>query len=73
VSRQRIYVGLRAGVREVFTALSSPTEQTHGRLYGAVVGPFRTRRAAELVRDTGAFNPHVQTVADAERSARWAP
>ena len=55
------------GKREVFRAVGTPTEETHGSRYAAVIGPFRTRAAADLCA-----GPHgtQQTVADFERSAR---
>lgn len=37
--------------------------------YTAVVGPFRTKRAAEFMRDHGDNNPHCQTVQQAEELA----
>lgn len=69
----RIYVGLTldcTGRREVFRAVETPTEQSHGAKYGAVIGPFRTKRGAEFMRDYGRGNPHCLSVADAERLAR---
>ena len=65
----RPYVGLKDGRREVFRSITVPTEASHGHLYGAVIGPFRTVRAARFMAQHGANNPHVQTVADAERIA----
>ena len=70
----RPYVGIRVdnGKREGFrfTVRDAPTQETHGRLYAAVIGPFRTVRAARLMADHGANNPHLQTVNDAEWYAR---
>ena len=74
----KLYLGIRGCdihngqyvVREIFRAAVEPTFATHGEKYNAVIGPFRTRRGAELMRDYGAGNPHYQTVADAERFAR---
>lgn len=65
----RIYLGLKDGQRTMFRSADSPTEATHGHLYSAVVGPFRTKRAAILMRDCG-NSPHIQSVHDAERIAR---
>lgn len=69
---RRLYLGVRreAGVKhaDIFRAAETPTRATHGRSYAMVIGPFRTRRAAEFMRDTSP-NPHVQCVADAERIA----
>lgn len=66
----RIYVGCKAGTREVFLSANEPTQESHGKRFAAVIGPFRTLRAAEFMRDNGAGNPHCQTVADAERIVR---
>ena len=68
--RKGIYVGIKGIYRLVFRSASTPTEATHGRAYAAVIGPFRTMRAARLMADVGANNPHLQTVIDAERIAR---
>ncbi len=64
--RKRIYVGVNRYGREVFNSATVPTEQSHGHLYGATIGPFRTRRGAEFMAANG-NNPHCQSVADAER------
>lgn len=65
-----IYVGCKGGKREVFLSKSVPTETSHGDQYNAVIGPFRTLKAAVLMRDSGYNNPHMQHVDDAERIAR---
>ena len=65
---KRIYVGQRAGKRTIFLSDSTPTQESHGHLYNAVIGPFRTRRAAEIMRD--AHGPQIQSVADAEKAAK---
>lgn len=68
--RTKPYVGIKnLGTREVFHATETPTEKTYGAKYNAVIGPFRTIRGAEFMRDYGMSNPHVQCVADAERLA----
>lgn len=64
------YVGRRNGKAYVFESDTVPTQATHGHLYNSVTGPFRTKRAAILCAVTGGFNPHIHTVADAERIAR---
>lgn len=68
----RYYLGLNSqtNTRELFAAQAPPTEATHGDKYKAVVGPFKTKRGAALVRDHGQNNPHVQTVNDAERLSK---
>ena len=70
---KRHYVGLKldcTGQREVFTADQTPTNDTHGALYGAVIGPFRTKRGAQFMSDYGRGNPHCLTVSDAESLAK---
>ena len=66
----RIYVGVRGGFREVFHSVFTPTEASHGHLYGAVIGPFRTFKAARIMAHYGGGNPQLQSVADAERLAK---
>jgi len=68
---RRYYVGLKdGGKRETFRSAETPTEGSHGRLYLAVIGPFKTRRGAEFMAEYGGGNPHLQCVDDAERIAR---
>ena len=66
---KKYYVGKRDGRSFVFACEFTPTQQTHGMKYNAVVGPFRTKRAAILLAVTGGNNPHIQHVNDAERIA----
>ena len=65
------YVGYKVGGgRETFRAESEPTPESHGHRYAAVWGPFRSKRGAVFGASWRAVgNPHVQTVADAERIA----
>lgn len=67
--KNHIYVGitLESGNRRVFTCSHAPTELSHGQLYAATIGPFRTMRGARFMAEHGRNNPHLQTVADAER------
>jgi len=73
---KRYYIGVGSTkitgteVRELFRSSSEPTEASHGRLYHYVVGPFRTKRGADFMRQYGHNNPHCVTVADAERLAQ---
>ena len=63
------YVGIKGNTRMNFRSERKPTQATHGDRYDAVVGPFRTKRAAFWA--VSQFNnPHFQTVADAERISR---
>lgn len=67
---KRQYVGHRLldGVLEHFVARKTPTLETHGHLYTAVIGPFRTRRGADYVAKS--LKAYVrQHVRDAERLA----
>jgi hypothetical protein len=69
--RKGIYVGLTrmSDTRQVFRSFDEPTfENTQGR-YAAVIGPFKTMRAAVWATHQ-INNPHFQTVADAERLSR---
>jgi hypothetical protein len=72
-TKLKYYVGLKGGYQgEVFQAESTPTDQTHGGLYKAAIGPFRTKRGAAWMANTGTglTNPHCRTVRDAERLAK---
>lgn len=64
------YVGFRrdSGVPEPFRSPVTPTYDSHGTVYSACMGPFRTMRAAKFTAETHP-NPHIQTVSDAERIA----
>jgi len=66
----KYYVGIRQLTREVFRSSTTPTAQTTPQ-YAAVIGPFRTKRGAAFMVQSGRNNPHIQTVADAERLARY--
>ena len=71
--RKRFYVGLsirHCGQRIMFSESFTPTEESHGHLFGAVIGPFRTKAGAIFMRDRGYNNPHCQTVAQAEKLAK---
>jgi len=68
--RTRPYVGIGSdGKRKIFRSASKPEAETHGSIYSAVIGPFRTVRGAEFMAKFGGGNPHCQRVADAERLA----
>jgi hypothetical protein len=64
--RKRFYVGLGKHARVVFASAKTPTMESHGGAYAAVVGPFRTKTGAVYL----AHNPHCCDVADAERLAK---
>lgn len=59
------------GSLEAFRSESVPTESSHGERFKAVIGPFRTRRAALWAERYGSnLNPHFRHVEDAERLSR---
>lgn len=64
------YVGLKDLRREVFRCAYKPTVETHGHVYGAVIGPFKTKRGASFMARCGYNNPHCVTVKDAECLAK---
>jgi hypothetical protein len=77
-SRRKWYVGLLPnGDREAFSTfedlslVSGKSEMQSKGLYpyNAVIGAFKTKRAALWVEKHGKNNPHFQTVKDAERLA----
>jgi hypothetical protein len=63
---KRIYTGIRDGKRRVFQSETEPTQASHGHIYNAVIGPFKTKAAAFLMAQPFC---QFQTVADAERQA----
>lgn len=67
--RTRMYIGHASGRLIAFDSVTPPTQSSHGHLYGAVIGPFRTRRAQLWAEKHGAQNPHFRCVNDAERIA----
>ena len=69
---RRWYVGVNRAGYHTFSCASKPTQQSHGAIYNAVIGPFRTKRGAEYMAKYGKGNPHLQTVDDAERFAAGA-
>ena len=69
MAKNRYYVGHKSGSKVVFPSAVVPTEKTHGESFNAVIGPFKTKRAALLMARYGYGNPHLQTVQDAERIA----
>lgn len=46
MKRAKIYVGITNGNREMFVSISIPTEKNYP-WYSAVIGPFKTVRAAK--------------------------
>jgi len=70
VAKKQIWVGYKGGKMEKFYADKTPTEESHGSQYGAVIGPFETERGADVMVSFGRGNPHIQQVEDAERLAK---
>ncbi len=68
--KSKLYVGVNGRRREVFRSTRTPTENSHGDRFKATIGPFRTLGAAKIMAEFGGNNPHLQTVADAERMAK---
>jgi len=69
-TKQKWYVGINDGKYEAFRTPTEPTRKTHSFLYAAVIGPFRTKRAAMWAEKNGNMNPHFYGVNDAERLSR---
>ena len=68
------YLGKRKrGDLILFRWPTSPTKETHGHLYTAVIGPFKSKVGASYFARYGRNNPHIRTADDAERLARADP
>ena len=57
----------------LFRSATTPTKKTHGHLYKAVIGPFKSKVGASYFARYGRNNPHIRTADDAERLARADP
>ena len=69
-----IYLGRRRqGDLVQFRSPLVPTRESHGHLFTAVIGPFKTKVGASYFARYGRNNPHIQTADDAERLARADP
>jgi len=67
------YLGRRPQVDWfLFASPVTPTQETHRYLYTCVQGPFRNRLAARWFNRYDWGNPHIRTVADADRLAQEA-
>jgi hypothetical protein len=74
MSPKRAYVGVsreNCRSRQVFLSSTVPAEDAYPQL-ATVIGPFRTRCAANFSAMHGYDNPHCRSVADAERLAHRA-
>jgi hypothetical protein len=68
------YLGRRgADDLVLFRSTAIPTKQSHGHLYTAVIGPFKSKVGARYFARYGQNNPHIRTADDAERLARADP
>lgn len=68
------YLGRRgADDLVLFQSSTIPTKESHGHLYTAVIGPFRSRVGASYFSRYGRNNPHIRSADDAERLARADP
>lgn len=67
--KTRIYVGCGVDGTRTVISTATPTRAVHGHAYFALIGPFRTRAGATVMR-----NAHgcvwLQTVAQCEHWAR---
>jgi hypothetical protein len=69
-----IYLGKQKhGDLVQFCSPTIPTKESHGHLYTAVIGPFKSKVGASYFARYGRNNPHIRTADDAERLARADP
>jgi hypothetical protein len=69
-----IYLGKqKQGDLVQFRSPIVPTKESHGRLYTAIIGPFKSKVGASYFARYGQNNPHIRTADDAERLARADP
>lgn len=66
-TKQNIYVGVTPNKYEIFKSVKEPTFKSHGHIYNAVIGEFKTLRGAKFMSLFGKGNPHCTTVDEAER------
>lgn len=57
----------------LFRSSTIPTKESHGHLYTAVIGPFKSKVGASYFARYGRNNPQIRTADDAERLARADP
>ena len=68
------YLGRRAqGDLILFHAAHTPTKETHGLRFTAVIGPFQSKVGASYYARYGRDDPRIHTAEDAERLARADP
>ena len=68
------YLG-KCGKDNLILFLSSiiPTKESHGHMYEAVIGPFKSKVGASYFARYGRNNPQIRTAEDAERLAHADP
>jgi hypothetical protein len=66
------YIGIQKnkGEYQAFWSDVHPTYDYFGHVYFAVIGPFKTKRAAKWAEQYGSGNPHFRHVNDAERISK---
>jgi len=57
----------------LFHAAQTPTKESHGQRFLAVIGPFKSKVGASYYARYGQGNPRIHTADDAERLARLDP
>ncbi|MCZ7547651.1 MAG: hypothetical protein M5U11_00645 [Anaerolineales bacterium] len=68
------YLGRRRqGDLILFHSAHTPTKESHGHRFTAVIGPFKSRVGASYYARYGRDDPHIRTAEDAERLARLDP
>lgn len=68
------YLGRRAqGDLILFHAAQTPTKETHGLRFTAVIGPFKSKVGASYYARYGRNDPRIHNAGDAERLARADP
>lgn len=72
MTKHHFWVGIEhnTGKYKAFRYVKTPTRANCGDLFVAVIGPFRTKRAALWAEAYGRNNPHFQHVEDAERLSK---
>ena len=68
------YLGKRPqGDLILFRSSNIPNKETHGHLFTAVIGPFKSKVGAHYFARYGRDNPHLHTAKEVERLARADP
>jgi len=68
------YIGFKlGGTLRAFQSDTEPARSEYGSTYFAVMGPFKTKRAAKWMETFGTGNPHCIHVDAVERMAKANP